>query len=56
MSERKIDKLEKEWTDVIPDEEGEERPDPFEQTYRDGTPKQMLAAVLARFRGKRMPL
>ena len=43
MSERKIDKREKEWTDVIPDEEGEERPDPFEQTYRDGTPKHECA-------------
>ena len=43
MSERKTDKLEKEWTDVIPDEEGEERPDPFEKTYRDGSAKHECA-------------
>ena len=36
MSERLSDKLAKDWTDEIPDEE-EERPSPYEKTYRDGT-------------------
>ena len=36
MSERKTDQREKEWSDEIPDEE-EERPSPYEKTYRDGT-------------------
>lgn len=40
MSERRTDQEEKEWSDVIPDPEGEEeRPDPYKQTYRDGTAK-----------------
>ena len=36
MSERLSDKKAKDWTDVIPDEE-EERPSPYERTYRDGS-------------------
>ena len=38
MSERKTDQREKEWTDEIPDEE-EQEPSPYEETYRDGSPK-----------------
>ena len=38
MSERTADQREKEWSDVIPDEE-EERPEPYEETYRDGSAK-----------------
>ena len=38
MSELKTDKREKEWADEIPDEE-EERPEPYEETYRDGSAK-----------------
>ena len=38
MSERKIDQREKEWSDEIPDEE-EVLPEPYEDTYRDGSPK-----------------
>ena len=38
MSERMKDQREKEWSDEIPDEE-EERPEPYEETYRDGSPK-----------------
>lgn len=38
MSERKTDIHEKEWSDEIPDEE-EERPEPYEETYRDGSSK-----------------
>ena len=38
MSERKTDQREKEWSDGIPDPE-EERPDPYEETYRDGSAK-----------------
>ena len=36
MSELKRDLKEKEWQDGIPDEEAE-RPEPYEQTYRDGS-------------------
>ncbi len=40
MSERKTDKQEKEWSDEIPIPEDDEfRPEPYEETYRDGTPK-----------------
>ena len=39
MSERKADKAEKEWSDEIPDDEEEIRPEPYEETYQDGTPK-----------------
>ena len=39
MSERKIDQLEKEWSDEIPDPEEEEQPEPYEPTYRDGSVK-----------------
>ena len=40
MSERKTDQQEQEWSDVIPDPEEEaERPEPYEETYRDGTAK-----------------
>ena len=38
MSERKTDQKEREWADEIPDEE-EERPDPNEETYHDGSVK-----------------
>ena len=38
MSERKADQREKEWDDEIRDEE-EERPEPYEPTYRDGSAK-----------------
>ena len=38
MSERKNDSREKEWADEIPDEE-ENLPEPYEETYRDGTVK-----------------
>ena len=38
MSERKTDRQEKEWTDEIPDEE-ELFPEPYEETYRDGSAK-----------------
>ena len=36
MSERKMDRREQEWTDEIPDEENE-LPEPYEETYRDGS-------------------
>ena len=36
MSERNSDQREKEWADEIPDEENE-RPEPYEGTYRDGS-------------------
>lgn len=39
MSERKMDQREKEWADEIPDEEEETMPEPYEETYRDGTAK-----------------
>ena len=38
MSERSSDRKEKDWTDEIPDEE-EQRPEPWEETYRDGSAK-----------------
>ncbi len=38
MSERKIDREEKQWSDEIPDVE-EEWPDDQEETYRDGSAK-----------------
>ena len=38
MSEQLNDKLEQEWNDEIPDDE-EERPEPYEETYRDGSTK-----------------
>ena len=38
MSERNSDRREKEWSDGIPDPE-EERPEPYEETYRDGSAK-----------------
>ncbi len=38
MSELKTDILEKEWSDEIPDME-EEPPEPYEETYRDGSAK-----------------
>ena len=39
-SERKPDKREQEWSDEIPIPEDDEfRPEPYEETYRDGTPK-----------------
>lgn len=36
MSERNMDKREKEFADEIPDEE-ESFPEPWEKTYRDGS-------------------
>ena len=38
MSERKTDRRETEWADEIPDEE-ESVPEPYEQTWRDGSAK-----------------
>ncbi len=38
MSELKRDQREKNWSDEIPDEESE-RPEPYEETYRDGSAK-----------------
>ena len=38
MSERTMDKREKEWSDEIPDEE-EITAEPYEETYRDGSAK-----------------
>ena len=38
VSERKTDQREKDWTDEIPDEE-EQEPSSYEETYRDGSPK-----------------
>lgn len=38
MSELKKDLREKEWADEIPDEE-DERPEAYEETYRDGSAK-----------------
>ena len=42
MSERKTDKREKEWSDEIPDEE-ESFPEPYEQTWKDGSAKHECA-------------
>ena len=39
MSERKMDREAREWTDEIPDDEETERPEPDEETYRDGSTK-----------------
>ena len=39
MSERKTEQKEKEWNDGIPDPEEEEMPEPYEETYRDGSAK-----------------
>ena len=38
MSELKKRAKEQEWSDSIPDPE-EERPEPYEETYRDGSSK-----------------
>lgn len=38
MTDPKTEKKATEWTDDIPDPE-EERPEPYEETYRDGSPK-----------------
>ena len=38
MSEREADRLEKEWTDEVPDPE-DNPPEPYEETYRDGSAK-----------------
>ena len=38
MSESLKEKKEKEWDDEIPDDE-EERPEPYEDAYRDGSMK-----------------
>ena len=43
MSERKNDRREEEWSDEIPDEE-DYRPEPYEETYRDGSAKHECAA------------
>ena len=39
MSELKKREKEQEWNDSIPDPEEEERPEPYEETYRDRSPK-----------------
>ncbi len=39
MSERYSDKREKEYSDIIPDDETTERPEADEETYRDGSTK-----------------
>ena len=39
MSELKKREKEQEWNDHIPDPEEEERPEPYEETYRDGSSK-----------------
>lgn len=38
MSERKADLKEKEWADSIPETETD-APEPYEETYRDGSAK-----------------
>ncbi len=38
MSERKMDRREKEWADELPEEE-DRLPEPYEETYRDGSAK-----------------
>ena len=38
MSEWRKDRREKDWADEIPDEE-EDLPEPYEETYRDGSAK-----------------
>ena len=38
MSKRRMDQQETEWADEIPDEE-EQQPEPYEETYRDGSAK-----------------
>ncbi len=38
MSERKTEQREREWADAIPDEENT-LPEPYEETYRDGSAK-----------------
>ena len=38
MSERKADRQARDWSDEIPDEE-ERQPEPYEETYRDGSAK-----------------
>lgn len=38
MSELNRDQREMEWSDGIPDEE-DERPEPYDETYRDGSIK-----------------
>ena len=43
MSERGMNRKEREWADTIPDEE-ESRPEPYEETYRDGSAKNECAA------------
>jgi len=43
MSERRIRQKEQEWADSIPDGE-DSRPEPYEETYRDGSAKNECAA------------
>lgn len=43
MSERGMNRKEQEWTDSIPDEE-DALPEPYEETYRDGSAKNECAA------------
>ena len=38
MSERPSDRKEREWQDAVP-EDGEDRPESREETYRDGSAK-----------------
>ncbi len=51
MSERKKEQLEKEWSDRIPDPE-EELPEPYEETYRDGSAKNECWADRQESRGQ----
>ena len=39
MSEYGREDREKQWQDEIPDDEEEQRPEPYEETYRDGSAK-----------------
>lgn len=43
MSERRMNRKEQEWSDAIPDEE-DDLPEPYEETYRDGSTKNECAA------------
>ena len=39
MSDRKADLKEKEWADSIPETGTDDAPEPYEETYRDGSAK-----------------
>ena len=44
MSELDLQKRARDWSDGIPDDDTTERPDPYEETYRDGSAKHECAA------------